>query len=228
MVFLIAGISGCGRESEPLTPVGDWIEWSAGESRTDGILIDTVHEDDEWFGLSWWECNSDGYVWKRNAGISKTTPSPRTPRAVIASPVERQKMIAHWQELGYAARITDVKGKTSEVSNVFLAYNPPPGYRWQYGGQTRETSIRIMVDGTEQTIDFKSISELALEDGEVKLPLHEGGMLSGVHVPYTYNNLTFSARLFGFQYDSDGRFSEFDIPLESVSYIVFLTWPDSE
>lgn len=252
MVFLLAGISGCVHNteapSEAVTfaaaspafayetntptskPEGDSVSFHGFGGPLGGVLIDRVEEDEAEIIVSWWECESDGFVLHRWESVRKTQTGYEKPVVVTASPDERRQVFAAWQDRWIKAQLTDMDGKIYEVSNVFLTFNPPQGLFWLYhgSGPERETRLHIMSDGTEKMIDLRLISELAAADGELKLTLYDGSKLAGVYIPFTYEGLTFTTSVYGVQYGSDGRINEVDIPFENVRSIRFQNWRDSE
>jgi hypothetical protein len=244
LAFLIAGISGCVSETEvpptpgiiifaeqastpPSEPVGDSINIPGVLQPQYGVLIDTYKEDGEWISIEYWNIYSDGFVMGNGRSYNSSfTTGEATPSIVTASLEERQRTITEWQKRGYTAQITDLEGATTEVSNVFMVYDPPLPYYYQ--GINRQTYLPIMVDDREEKIYFSSISGFIVAGGNVKFTLHDGDELSGVYVPFTVDSKPFIARVYGVQYGSDGHISLFSLPFESLRSIVFLSSPVSK
>jgi hypothetical protein len=245
LAFLIDGLSGCGPETEvtptpgiiifaeqastpPSEPVGDSINIPGVLQPQYGVFIDSYKEDGEWISIEYWNIYSDGFVMSNAISYNSAfTAGEATPSIVTASLDVRQRTITEWQKRGYTAQITDLDGVTTEVSNLFMVYDPPfPNF--YYSAINRQTYLTIMVNEREDKIYFSSISGLTVEDGNVKFTLNDGDELSGVFFPPTINSKPFIARVYGVQYGLDGHISLFSLPFESLRSIVILSSPVSK
>jgi len=232
LAFLMAGFSGCVGESDsPAKTAGRQASAIPGKSAGDsfktpgsrlieGVLIQETKEDETSISVTWWEIDKNGYVWSQWMS-SRKEQGGEAPLIVQVSPVERQRIIADWRAKGHAARVTGLDGNVSELSNVFLRYDPPSGYQWSVPAYLAKTSIDIMVDGKKKTVDFGTISDLAYANGMVTLTLRSGGKLSGPYAPPTFNDKPYRPNLYGIQYGSDGSIRKVEIPFEKVNTVAF-------
>jgi hypothetical protein len=186
----------------------------------ENVLIEKVTEDAEWIGITYWKLEQDGWV-SENSLHSRKGAEREELKVIKSSSMERQKIIADWQERGQSAQVTDVDGSTNELSNLFLDYNPPSGYHWSFNAYFRESSVSIIADGKEKRIKFEAIAKLTMGTERLQLTLRDGKVISGVHAPPTFNGKPYRARLCGVQYQQDGRVTKKEIPFERVSLIVF-------
>jgi hypothetical protein len=190
-----------------------------------GVLIDSWEDKDGVISLSFWIMDTSGYVSLRGITSDYTVPGRERPVVVIASNADRQTMFTIWKKSGFTARVTDINGKSIEVSNVFLINDPPSGYHWSNYGIAASTSIRIVVDGEKRDIEFGEISDLVAASGELILTLHNGSKLTGVYTPDTVDSKPFQLSLYGVQYGSDGIITSVSMPFEEVTEILFLASP---
>jgi hypothetical protein len=132
--------------------------------------------------------------------------------------------------MGHSARITDFEERSSEVSNVFLAYHVPDGYRYVPGSPEKleETLLNLMVDGKVKKVDFGIISSLTVVFPDVQVTLRDGGKLSGRYITPEYQNHPWRVNIYGVQYGPNGRIQEFERPFAEVKSIVFLTLRDAK
>jgi hypothetical protein len=209
-------------------PIGDSFD-VGGFVPQSGILIDTLEDTPEWIDITWFVCKGDGFVLRNHIGSSKTVSGRKAPVVVRASSTERQELIESWQEQGYMARITDKDGKVSEVSNLFIVHDPPLGYEWvPPGAISKNTSIQILIDGQVELVDFNKIQSLTIKDGDLIINLIDGSQLSGAFAPYTHTtsdgvSVPFRARLYGIQAISEGQIKVFELPINEVRSIEFLS-----
>lgn len=237
LILLIAVISACSSPAgvtpaaPPADPAGDRFEIPGAVTPQNNVLIESVEEDENHIFIAWWTCESDGFMLRHSIDSSKTVPGRAMPTVVRASAAERQALITNWQQRGFSAQVTDLHGMTSEVSNVYLTFDPPAGYLYvPTSARQRTTALKMLVDGVEREIDFGAISNFERETGQIKLKLHDGDVLVGSYVPpfYSYDRgLSFRPRLQGAQYSSGGTVSAFSTPLNDVQNIVFLPAPGS-
>lgn len=237
LILLIAGISACsGPAAVPPSapaadPTGDRFEIPGAITPHDNVLIESVEEDENHIFITWWTCESGGFMQQHSIDASKTVPGRAMPTVVRVSAAERQALIANWQQKGNSAQVTDLEGMTSQVSNVYLTFDPPAGYLYvPTSPRQRTTVLKMLVDGVEREIDFGAISNFERETGKIRLTLRDGDVLVGSYYPpyYSYDRgLVFRPRLQGVQYSPVGDPSAFSIPFKDVKNIVFLTAPGS-
>lgn len=103
------------------------------------------------------------------------------PYTVITSPLqERQNIVELWKRFGYAASVTDINGKTTQVFDAYIDFYPPGGRGSLLVAVPALTSFPLQLDsGGADVADFSKISRVQFQNGAIIMTLTSGRVEHG-------------------------------------------------
>ena len=140
-----------------------------------------------------------------------------------ASPDYRRQIVEVWKRFGFKATVTDLAGKVTRVSDVYLDFYPPGGRGSLLESVPATTSFTILMDnGTPDDVDISKIDRLQIQGDHLNMNLRDGHIEAGKFLMPT--NQPAEARFLGItdQYNpASQQVFDFSLPLANIQEIKF-------
>jgi len=140
-----------------------------------------------------------------------------------ASPEQRRQIVEVWKRFGFKATVTDLAGKATSLSDVYLDFYPPGGRGSLLESIPPTTSFSVLMDnGGADDVDIVKIKSVQIQGDRLKLTLRDGKVIEGKFLMPT--NQPAEVRFLGIsdQYDpSSDRVFDFSLPLARIKEIDF-------
>lgn len=142
---------------------------------------------------------------------------------VTSSAPERQQIVGIWKRFGYTATVTDLNGKTTEISDVYLDFYPPGGHGSLLESVPPRTTFPVLVEGGgADELEFSKIDRVEFRGEQMQLTLRDGSAVNARFLMPTRQPA--EARLLGItdQYDpASPEVFDFSLPLDRLKEIRF-------
>ena len=140
-----------------------------------------------------------------------------------SAPDNRRQIVDQWRRFGFTANVTDISGKTSQISDTYIDFYPPGGQGSLLESVPAETHLPVQFsDGSSDYLDFGDIARIEFQGSHVRVTLSSGQVKEGQFMMPTSHPA--EARVLGVtdKYDAASEdVFDFSIPLARVKQIDF-------
>jgi hypothetical protein len=139
------------------------------------------------------------------------------------NPQQRRQIVEVWKRFGFKATVTDLTGKATSVSDVYVDFYPPGGRGSLLESIPPATSFTVLLDnGSADDVEFSKIKSVEIQGDRLKMTLRNDKVEEGKFLMPTTQPA--EARLLGIsdQYDpASQQVFDFFLPLARIKEISF-------
>ena len=140
-----------------------------------------------------------------------------------SSAQDKERIVRTWKRFGYAAKVTDVDGKTTQLYDAYLDFYPPEGRGSLLESVPARTSFPMLIEGGgADDFEFSRVAKAEFFGEQLKVTLQDGRVVTGRFLMPT--DKPAEARILGitdgYNPDSEDVF-DFSLPLARVREIEF-------